>query len=101
MTISEVACRTGLRASAIRYYEKIGLLPKTQRISGQRRYELGVGVGNRSGVRDAGVGDRSGVRPRLAGGGALQKLVITSTRSPRSALGSNTSDRPAAAAPNR
>ena len=42
MTIGEVARRAGLRASAIRYYEKIGLLPKTQRIGGQRRYELGV-----------------------------------------------------------
>jgi DNA-binding transcriptional MerR regulator len=42
MTIGEVARRTGLQASAIRYYEKIGLLPKTQRISGQRRYETGV-----------------------------------------------------------
>jgi len=31
-----------LQASAIRYYEKIGLLPKTQRIGGQRRYEPGV-----------------------------------------------------------
>ena len=42
ITIGEVARRTGLRASAIRYYEKIGLLPKTQRIGGQRRYEPGV-----------------------------------------------------------
>ena len=42
MTIGEVARRTGLRTSAIRYYEKIGLLPKTQRISGQRRYEPNV-----------------------------------------------------------
>ena len=42
ITIGEVARRTGLRASAIRYYEKIGLLPKTQRISGRRRYEPGV-----------------------------------------------------------
>ena len=42
ITIGEVARRTGLRASAIRYYEKIGLLPKTQRISGQRRYERDV-----------------------------------------------------------
>src|SRR4030095_3994014 len=39
MTIGEVAHRAGLQASAIRYYEKIGLLPKTQRIGGQRRYE--------------------------------------------------------------
>src|SRR6266513_1971094 len=42
MTIGEVARRAGVQASAIRYYEKIGLLPKTQRIDGQRRYETGV-----------------------------------------------------------
>jgi len=42
MTIGEVARRTGLQASAIRYYEKIGLLPKTHRIGGQRRYETSV-----------------------------------------------------------
>ena len=42
MTIGEVARRTGLQASAIRYYEKIGLLPKTQRIGGQRRYAASV-----------------------------------------------------------
>lgn len=42
ITIGEVARRAGLKASAIRYYEKIGLLPKTQRVGGQRRYETGV-----------------------------------------------------------
>ena len=42
MSIGQVARRVGLQASAIRYYEKIGLLPKTQRISGQRRYETNV-----------------------------------------------------------
>ncbi|HST31155.1 MAG TPA: MerR family transcriptional regulator [Chthoniobacterales bacterium] len=42
MTIGEVARRTGLQASAIRYYEKAGLLPKTQRVGGQRRYETSV-----------------------------------------------------------
>src|ERR1700738_4595029 len=42
MTIGEVARRAGLQTSAIRYYEKIGLLPKTQRFGGQRRYESGV-----------------------------------------------------------
>ena len=42
LTISEVARRVGLRASAIRYYEQIGLLPRAQRISGQRRYDAGV-----------------------------------------------------------
>ena len=39
LTISEVARQVGLQASAIRYYEKIGLLPRSPRISGQRRYD--------------------------------------------------------------
>jgi MerR family transcriptional regulator, redox-sensitive transcriptional activator SoxR len=42
LTISEVASRIGLRPSAIRYYEQIGVLPKAHRISGQRRYDLTV-----------------------------------------------------------
>jgi MerR family redox-sensitive transcriptional activator SoxR len=39
MTIGDVAKRSGLRASAIRYYEKVGLLPKPARSGGQRRYD--------------------------------------------------------------
>jgi MerR family transcriptional regulator, redox-sensitive transcriptional activator SoxR len=39
LTISEVAQQVGLQASAIRYYERIGLLPPPPRISGQRRYD--------------------------------------------------------------
>jgi MerR family transcriptional regulator, redox-sensitive transcriptional activator SoxR len=39
MTISEVARQVGLQASAIRYYETIGLLPRALRSSGQRRYD--------------------------------------------------------------
>ena len=39
LTISEVARQVGLQASAIRYYEQIGLLPPTDRIAGQRRYD--------------------------------------------------------------
>ncbi len=38
MKIGELATRSGLNASAIRYYEKIGLLAAPQRSSGQRRY---------------------------------------------------------------
>lgn len=41
LTIGELARRTGRRASAIRYYEEIGVLPRPVRISGQRRYEPG------------------------------------------------------------
>jgi MerR family transcriptional regulator, redox-sensitive transcriptional activator SoxR len=39
LTISEVARQVGLQASAIRYYEQIGLLPPSRRVSGQRRYD--------------------------------------------------------------
>lgn len=42
LTISDVARRVGLRASAIRYYEQMGLLPPAQRSSGQRRYDATV-----------------------------------------------------------
>lgn len=42
MTIGEVAKRTGLRASAIRYYERAGLLPKPLRASNQRRYDAAI-----------------------------------------------------------
>ena len=38
MTIGEVAGRLGLAASAIRYYEQSGLLPKPARIGGRRMY---------------------------------------------------------------
>ena len=38
MTIGEVAQRTGLRPSAIRFYEKAGVLPSPVRANGQRRY---------------------------------------------------------------
>jgi MerR family redox-sensitive transcriptional activator SoxR len=39
LTISQVARQIRLRPSAIRYYERIGLLPPAQRLSGQRRYD--------------------------------------------------------------
>ncbi len=38
MKIGELAHRAGLNASAIRYYEKLGLLAPPHRASGQRRY---------------------------------------------------------------
>lgn len=42
MMIGEVAKKTGLRSSAIRYYERAGLLPKPVRASGQRRYDAAI-----------------------------------------------------------
>jgi DNA-binding transcriptional MerR regulator len=38
LTIGELARRTGVTTSALRFYEEIGLLPAPARISGQRRY---------------------------------------------------------------
>jgi MerR family transcriptional regulator, redox-sensitive transcriptional activator SoxR len=38
MRIGEVARHVGLRASALRYYESLGLLPPTERVSGRRVY---------------------------------------------------------------
>jgi DNA-binding transcriptional MerR regulator len=45
LTIGELAKRTGVATSALRYYEKLGLLPAPVRVSGQRRYpESAVGL---------------------------------------------------------
>ena len=38
MLIGELARRAGVRASAIRYSEEIGLLPAPERLAGRRRY---------------------------------------------------------------
>ena len=42
LAISDVARVFGLRTSAIRYYEQIGILPAPMRRNGQRRYEKSV-----------------------------------------------------------
>jgi MerR family redox-sensitive transcriptional activator SoxR len=42
LTISEVARQARIRPSAIRYYEQIALLPRPERLSGQRRYDATV-----------------------------------------------------------
>ena len=42
LTISQVARQAGIRASAIRYYESVGLLPAPRRVSGQRRYHVDI-----------------------------------------------------------
>jgi MerR family transcriptional regulator, redox-sensitive transcriptional activator SoxR len=42
LMISAVARQIGLQPSAIRYYERIGLLPPALRKSGQRRYDTTV-----------------------------------------------------------
>lgn len=38
LTIGEVARRAGVRPSALRYYESVGVLPAPERVNGRRRY---------------------------------------------------------------
>jgi MerR family redox-sensitive transcriptional activator SoxR len=38
LTIGEVAARAGVNTSHIRYYERVGVLPRPERTSGRRRY---------------------------------------------------------------
>jgi DNA-binding transcriptional MerR regulator len=42
LAISQVARQIRLRTSANRHYQQIGLLPRAQRLSGQRRYDATV-----------------------------------------------------------
>jgi MerR family transcriptional regulator, redox-sensitive transcriptional activator SoxR len=42
LTIGQVAQRAGIRASHIRFYEEVGVLPEAERVSGQRRYREDV-----------------------------------------------------------
>ena len=56
LTIGELAERTGVATSALRYYEELGILRPAQRVSGRRRYDpasVGV-VGAVLFLRDAG-----------------------------------------------
>ena len=39
LSIGEVARRTGVRASALRYYEDAGVIPPPRRVGGRRRYD--------------------------------------------------------------
>ena len=69
LTIGEVAARTGLPTSTLRYYDRIGLVPATARSGGQRRYDPTV-IGR---VRAVMLCQRSGFNleeiGRLLGGG--------------------------------
>src|SRR5579863_10673989 len=43
LTIGEVARRAGMRTSALRYYESVGLLPEPRRVyGGHRRYDASI-----------------------------------------------------------
>lgn len=42
LSIGEVAKRTGVRTSALRYYEDAGVLPRAARVAGRRRYDADI-----------------------------------------------------------
>lgn len=42
LSIGEVAKRTGIRTSALRYYEEAGVLPAAARVGGRRRYDADI-----------------------------------------------------------
>lgn len=42
LTIGEVATAAGVNATAIRYWERVGLLPAPRRVGGRRRYDDAV-----------------------------------------------------------
>ena len=68
LTIGEAAREAGLQPSALRYYERLGLLPAPARVSGRRRYDDAVRLRLRVIVfaRDCGFSLRE-VRDLLAG----------------------------------
>jgi MerR family redox-sensitive transcriptional activator SoxR len=42
LTIGQVAEAAGINASAIRYYERHGILPEPARVGGKRRYDINI-----------------------------------------------------------
>lgn len=82
LSISQVARQFGLRASALRYYEQIGILPGASRVGGRRRYD-GAALRRLAVVlraRDAGFSLReirelfSGFRPGVPASQRWQQL---------------------------
>ena len=39
LTIGQIAAQAGVNTSAIRFYERTGVLPEAERVGGQRRYD--------------------------------------------------------------
>jgi len=83
MTIGQVAALAGVRASAIRCYEQIGVLPAPERVRGQRRYSADVlqrlaviGVARRAGFALAEVAELLGATPAHEGVRALAERKL-------------------------
>lgn len=83
LTIGEVAARAGVNTSHIRYYERVGVLPKPERAGGQRRYDEEVlhrlaivDVAQRAGLTLDEIRDLTGPDNRGAhAGGRIRELA--------------------------
>ena len=77
LTIGQLAERAGLNTSHIRFYEKVGVLPEPERVSGQRRYRPEVlhrlsiiDVAQRAGLSLEEIAPLTGPENRSADAGA-------------------------------
>ena len=73
LTVAEIARRTGIAVSHVRYYERAGLLPAPQRMGRQVRYPISVlqrigviGDAREAGLSLAEIRELSLLRERLA-----------------------------------
>lgn len=76
-SISQVARQFGLRASALRYYEQIGLLRPIPRVAGERRYDQAaierlavIAAGRRAGLS---IKELGGLFSRLRSGASVNQ----------------------------
>ncbi len=79
LTIGEAAARAGVNTSHIRYYERVGVLPRPERTGGQRRYDEDVlnrlaivDVAQRAGLTLGEIRDLTG--PENRGGPAGDRI---------------------------
>jgi MerR family redox-sensitive transcriptional activator SoxR len=85
LTIGEIAARAGVNTSRIRYYERVGVLPKPERTGGQRRYDEAilhrltiVDVAQRAGLSLAEIRDLTGPDNRSAHAGERIRALAES-----------------------
>ena len=83
LTIGQVAERAGVNTSQIRFYERVGVLPQPERVSGQRRYRDEVvhrlsiiDVAQRAGLTLQEIAPLTGAGSRSAdAGGHIRRLA--------------------------
>ncbi len=85
LTIGQLARRAGRRASAIRYYESMGVLPKPERVGGRRRYAPDalrrlavIDTGQRAGLSLVEITELLGASPQDSA--AIERLRVIATR---------------------